>query len=195
MLEIAARGRVWPAQSLPDFSGLPIMPDAGPARAAVTASPFRIIWTAGLLAGVLDLGLALLMQFVATGGVDLVRVLQSVASGVMGPPARAGGGGAAALGLMLHLLIATIWSALFFGVAARLTWLRAALHSPGSRIAVGLGYGVVVWAGMRYVVVPLSRAGGGRGWGLTTVLMVVGHALLVGLPIAWVVWRGSAPRK
>lgn len=152
------------------------------------------VFRAGLVAGTLDLGLAALLQFLATGGVNMVRILHGIASGVLGPAARDGGAPSAALGLGLHLLIATIWASIFALVLQRSSAVQRAVSSHAGWIATGLAYGVVVWAGMRYVVVPLSRATPASGYSWLTAVMIAGHAALVGLPIVSLVRRRSMVR-
>jgi hypothetical protein len=55
-----------------------------------------------------------------------------------------------------------------------------------SPILVGSAYGLFLYVFMRYVVVPLSAAGGGGGSGdlLWIGLSILVHMLLVGVPIA-----------
>ncbi|MBL8532130.1 MAG: hypothetical protein JNK94_10380 [Hyphomonadaceae bacterium] len=108
----------------------------------------------GLAAGSLDI----LYAFAAYGplsyGLTPEQVLHSVAAGLVGrEAARAGGIGAAALGLGLHFLIATLMAAVFVLAAARLRWLTS--HA----VLWGLIYGFVLYVAMNYVVVPLSAAG------------------------------------
>ena len=81
------------------------------------------------------------------------RILQSVASGILGTDAFQGGAPTAALGLGLHYLNAFIITCIFFAVASRVP---ALVKKP---IVVGLAYGVVVYGVMNYVVIPLSRIG------------------------------------
>lgn len=142
---------------------------------------------AGLVAGVLDLCLALGIQFLVAGRVSLVRILQAIAAGVLGPASREGGLSAALLGLVAHFVIATIWAALWFFAATRSVQLRRFTHRRETLVACGLAYGVVVWMGMNLLVVPASRAPSNLTFTLVTALMIVGHALLVGLPIVWTI--------
>src|SRR5215210_4129557 len=76
-----------------------------------------ILW-GGLLAGLGDITFA----FVVSGlrGVGPVRVLQSVAGGLLGDAAKTGGTGSAALGAVLHFLIAFIWAAVYWLASRRL---------------------------------------------------------------------------
>lgn len=138
---------------------------------------------AGFIAGTLDILFA--TGFWALKGVPAVRILQSIAAGVLGAGARESGQAGAMLGLFLHYLIATGMAAAF-ALACRF-WpvlLRRA-------VAAGLAYGLVLYAAMRFVVVPLSAVTApppkDPAW---LVASIAAHMLLVGLPIALVCRRG-----
>src|SRR5215210_3040734 len=150
----------------------------------VTAAPPRessrawraILW-GGLLAGVGDITFA----FVVSGlrGVGPVRVLHSVAGGLLGPAARDGGLAAAALGALLHFLIALVWAAVYWLASRRL---RVLVRHP---VACGLLYGAAVYAFMYFVVLPLSAVYFKPSYAPSAVLLnSAGHMLLVGLPVA-----------
>jgi hypothetical protein len=139
----------------------------------------------GLLAGALDIAYA----FVAFGfrGVTPERILQSIASGLEGPAAYEGGAASASLGAGLHFGIAVAMAAGFV-VLGRLV--PALLKRP---ILAGIAYGLVLFAIMYMVVVPLSAATVGmpRGWTLAGALFA--HTVLVGLPIALIAARLLGP--
>jgi hypothetical protein len=125
----------------------------------------------GLAAGVGDTLLAVLLFHVGP-----VRIYQSVAAGLLGRDSFQGGLATAALGMLLHFFIATTASFVYVAAGTRLGLL---LKQP---VPSGILFGVAVYLFMNRVVVPLSRArAGGLSWSL-----LVGHALLVGLPIALV---------
>ena len=142
-----------------------------------------MVW-GGALAGLGDITFA----FVVNGlrGVGPVRVLQSVAGGVLGPAAREGGVAAAALGGALHFLIAFAAAAVYWLASRRL---RVLVRRP---VACGLAYGVAVYLFMNFVVVPLSAAYFTPSHAPAAVLLnSAGHMLLVGLPIALAARRYS----
>src|SRR5215210_9269140 len=93
----------------------------------------RAIMWGGLLAGLGDITFA----FVVSGlrGVGPVRVLQSVAGGLLGGAAREGGLGTAALGAVLHFLIAFVWAAAYWLASRRL---KVLVRHP---VVCGLLYG------------------------------------------------------
>ena len=79
-------------------------------------SVLRGILAGGLVAGILDITDALV--FHGLRGVSPVRILQAIASGLLGRDAFAGGAATAALGLSLHFVIA-FGAAAVYGVASR----------------------------------------------------------------------------
>lgn len=142
-----------------------------------------ILW-GGLLAGVGDITFA----FVVSGlrGVGPVRVLHSVAGGLLGTAAREGGLAAAALGAALHFLIAAAAAAVYWGASRRL---KVLVRRP---VVCGLLYGVAVYLFMNFVVVPLSAAYFQPSRAPSALLLnSAGHMLLVGLPIALAARRYS----
>jgi uncharacterized membrane protein YagU involved in acid resistance len=144
------------------------------------------VLTAGLIAGVLDITAA----FVVYGrlGVTPARILRSVARGLVGARAATGGLHIAALGLVLHFVIACGAAAVYYAASRR--W-PALNRRP---VVSGLVYGVVVWLVMNYVVVPLSAIGLWPTFTTVTAIIIVVHMLFVGLPIALVVGRGARER-
>ena len=135
----------------------------------------------GLIAGTLDIADALIFHGVR--GVAPWRILQAIASGVLGRDAFAGGAWTATLGLGLHFFIATTVAA---GYALASLRLPVLIRRP---LLCGAAYGLMVNAVMQYVVLPLSafRAGprppaGAIDWGLVNLLLA--HVFCVGLPIA-----------
>jgi len=131
----------------------------------------------GVVAGTLDITYACIFWGLKRG-VPATRIFQSVAAGLLGSASFRGGAATALLGLLLHFLIATAMSLAYFLVARRwaLLWERPFL--------CGAGYGLLLYAVMNYVVVPLSAAGPQSKDPLWIWLSVAVHALLIGVPIA-----------
>lgn len=143
-------------------------------------SVLRTIVIATLVAGTLDITAAILTWL--TRGVAPARVLQSVASGVLGRAAVAGGAPTAALGLFLHFAIMSAIVALFVLASRRWSLLTPQALPPA--IGCGIVYGIAVYVVMTYVVVPLS-ASPIRTPALPQFLEGVAvHILCVGIPIA-----------
>jgi hypothetical protein len=112
-------------------------------------------------------------------------IYQSIASGLLGIAAYDGGVPAAALGMFLHFFIATTATAAYWFVSAKIPMIGR--HLIAHWFPFGLTYGVFVYYFMKMVVL-LSRFPAGSGprvlWRM--IGSIVGHAFLVGLPIAWV---------
>lgn len=139
-----------------------------------------ILW-AGLVAGALDITAAFVMSAVR-GRNDPVRVLQSVASGVLGADSFEGGLPAAALGLVAHFVIAFGAAAVYVAASRKLRFLA---EHP---VTCGLLYGAAVYAFMNSVVVPLSAAPFRIPYNLVGLTI---HLLCVGLPIGLITARLS----
>jgi hypothetical protein len=138
---------------------------------------FKFVLAGGLVAGTLDIAYACLFWAIKSN-VPAARILQSVAAGLLGPAAFNGGATTAALGLVLHYFIAVSMSVVYYLVARRwaVLWQRPLL--------CGAAYGLLLYAIMNYVVVPLSAAGAGSKDPLWIGLTIAVHALLIGVPIA-----------
>ncbi|MGO1002128.1 hypothetical protein [Lysobacter sp. CA196] len=149
------------------------------------------LWTliGGLIAATLDIAYAITYWGV-TVGVPPQRILHSVASGLIGREAAlAGGVPTAALGLTLHYLIALIMAAIYAYAATKLDWM---LRRPWLSATL---YGLWLFVAMNFIVVPLSRAGGGGipKDVLWIVLSILVHVCFVAWPIAWCVGRALRP--
>jgi hypothetical protein len=150
------------------------------------ADMHRPQWLAPLLWGTLAVGvLDILDAFIFFGlkGVAPTRILQAIAAGVLGREAAVAGGLAtAALGLVLHFVIACGIVSAYMLVSRRVP---ALARSPW---VFGPMYGVLVFFIMQLVVLPLSRtAGGGGVRTMATATLINGlliHALGVGIPAA-----------
>lgn len=144
----------------------------------------RVIFWAGLIAGTLDITGACVVSWLRAG-VTPVRVFQSVASGLYGAASFTGGAKTAALGVVLHFIIATTAAAAFYLASRQLRFL---VDHP---IIAGVIYGILVYLFMNFIVIPLSAVPkrpvplSGRIIGMSIII------LCVGLPIAAIVRRFS----
>ncbi len=159
--------------------------DFGPSRKSLTPAQALLFGT--LTVGVLDILDALI--FFGLRGVAPVRILQSIASGLLGREAYQGGLPTAALGMLLHFFIAFVVVAVYYLAGRRLSFLasRPWLFGPL--------YGLLVYAVMNLVVLPLSAAVTGpppAGAVLVNGLLI--HAFGVGLPSALFARAALAPR-
>jgi len=147
-----------------------------PAPAAHPAA--RAIFLGGVFCGALDIAAALLVYGVM--GVPAVRLLQGIASGLVGARAFLSGSAGAALGMVLEFVISWGAAAVYVAASRMLPFLvrRAALAGPL--------YGLAVYWFMQLVVLPLSAYHAGAfSWKFTLIGIAI-HMVCVGPPIALV---------
>ena len=153
--------------------------------AARPSGALPAIFSAGLLAGVLDITAAFVTW--VPQGVAPVRILQGIASGLLGPQAFKEGLQTALLGGTLHFLIALSAAAVFYAASRKIDFMT---RRP---ILSGVLYGVCVYLVMYWIVMPLAKMHPTHT--LTrSIIAIVTHMICVGLPISLMVRRYSAPR-
>jgi hypothetical protein len=156
-------------------------PRAGRARAIDT------IPMGGLLIGLFDLIFAFTFYGLILG-VPFLRIFQSVAAGVLGRPrSYAGGVPTFLLGIVLHFVVATCIATVYYLATIGLPVL---IRRP---IVSGSIYGMVAYFGMKFVVMPLSAIGQRGPLPRVPILIteLIGHAVLVGLPVALLAHRSA----
>ena len=157
---------------------------AGAPPAARTAHALRFILLGGAVAATCDITYA--VAYSAWRGVAPMRVLQSVASGLLGRPAFEGGVPTAALGLALHYAICIAAAGVFWAAARRLPALVA------RPVAMGALFGLAVYGVMNHVVLPLSAFPfTPHPAALTVATGLFVHMFGVGVPIALATRRGQ----
>ena len=144
---------------------------------------FGVVVLGAVIVGTLDLAFAMSFWH---GRVPSIRILQSIAAGLLGrKQAVAGGVGTAILGGALHYAIATAMTFTYFLFARR----RAVLvRHPSS---LGAIYGVLLYLVMNLIVLPLSAVGApsfaNHAWVASSVAMhavfgvVIAHASRIAL--------------
>jgi hypothetical protein len=138
-----------------------------PAR-AIAIGAFAVAFLDGLDAVV----------FYGLQGASPVRIFQAIASGLIGSQAYRGGLRTAALGGLLHILIALVIVVVYFLASSRVP---ALARQP---FVWGPLYGVAVYIVMNFVVLPLS-AGGASSHPVPVVINgILIHLFGVGLPAA-----------
>lgn len=146
-----------------------------------------LVLAGGLLGGAGDLAFAFI--YYAPAGATPLRILQSIASGVLGQGSFQMGLGSAALGAFLHFFISVCAAFVFFLASTKLTFLtRRWLIS-------GLVFGVLMFLTMRLVVVPLSAVKAGPMKISSIIGELCSHMVLFGIPIAYAVSRAALRRR
>jgi hypothetical protein len=114
-------------------------------------------------------------------GVGPDRIFRGIAVGLFGRDALTGGAEMITAGIVLHIVNATLFVAIYAAVARAIPALR---KNP---LVWGPPYGLAVYFGMNFVVIPLSRIGY-RGLGDSVawiVASVLFQAIVVGIGAAW----------
>jgi hypothetical protein len=148
--------------------------------AITTHDTGRTIALATAVAGTLDI-LSACGYAVIAGGTP-IGMLRGVAGAILG----AGKSSAIApfVGLALHYAIMAVMAAVFVAAARRIAALAA------RPIASGIGYGLVTWAVMNLVILPLRwPALFPKFTALALSEQLFSHIVLVGVPIALIVSR------
>ena len=158
-----------------------------PAEGAAGRGGLRTVLLAGAAAGALDITAAFVTW--APKGVSPVRILQGIASGLLGAGSFRGGATSAALGLFFQFLIATAAAAVFYAANRKLP---ALTRRP---LAFGALYGIAVYLVMYWIVMPLSRVHRRPFSWPAAAIAVATHVVCVGIPIALVIGRSLARRR
>jgi hypothetical protein len=148
----------------------------------------RAVLVGGLIAGTLDILFAI--TYAAFNGLTPVKLLQTIASGLLGNAAFEGGLPTAILGLAGHFGMSYLWAALFVAAASRLPQLVA------KPTVAGPVFGILVFFTMRLVILPLSAfpfpiVFRPLSWGLD----LLSHMFFFGLPIALAAAKAIAPAR
>ena len=142
----------------------------------------KAIVLATLAAGALDIGDAIVMTL--AHGHSVEKMLQGIASGLLGKTAGQGGAPTAALGLALHFTIMLAMVTAFMIAAGRI---EALTRRP---LLWGPVYGIGLYLVMYWVVLPLRwPALFGKFEPAQFANQIFAHTMLVGLSIALVAAR------
>jgi hypothetical protein len=137
----------------------------------------RALVYATLLAGALDATDGVV--FFGLKGLNPIQVLQYIASGLLGARSFRGGLATAGAGVLVHFAIALVVAAIYLLASRHIAMMRS------KWVVSGLLYGAAAWAVMNLAILPLTAV---APTPITTAALlngVIGHALFVGLPIAF----------
>ena len=132
------------------------------------------ILLATIVVGALDI--TEVIVFYGLKGIAPTRILQSVATGLLGRAAFEGGMQTALLGLALHYFIAFVVVSVYFFASGRIAALR---QSP---VLLGAVYGLGVYLVMNFVVLPLSAAGPPKFTLVGVLNQLFAHVFCIGIP-------------
>jgi uncharacterized membrane protein YagU involved in acid resistance len=139
----------------------------------------RIILLAGLLVGTLDLSAALINFYVNTHK-DPTIVLRYIASAVFGKTkAYSGEINMLFMGAIFHYLIAYFFTILFF-----ILYLNFNIMSK-NRLITGIAYGILIWAVMNLIVVPIALNIYVK-WNKQTWINLLILICMIGIPLSFI---------
>ncbi|HEX3969268.1 MAG TPA: hypothetical protein VHW70_14975 [Edaphobacter sp.] len=145
------------------------------------AALWKVIAGATLLIGILDISDAFI--FYGLRGVTPTRILQGIASGVLGRAAFGMGYRSALLGLFFHFFIAFSAAAVFLLASRKLPLAR---HPS----LYGALFGIALYIVMNYVVLPLSKIGPRPAPPLVPFINgVAALVVCIGIPLAFIARR------
>ena len=143
---------------------------------------FRAILITGLIVGAMDIASAIVLTLLRGG--TIMRLMQFIASGLLGKSAFQGGLATAALGLALHFVIAFGLVTVFYFASRKLAFLR---QRP---VLSGIAYGLIVFAVMNLIVLPLSAATPRHSLSGDLIQIAI-HMFIIGLPTSLLLHRLS----
>ena len=138
----------------------------------------RTIVLAWLIVGVLDITSAFVIATLK--GTGSVRMLQGIASGLLGPRSFDGGLGTAGLGLAIHFFIALMVVSVFYVASRKINFLT---RQP---LLSGLVYGIGVYLFMYWIVIRLVFPNAHPSLSRDVTAVII-HMTLIGLPTALVI--------
>ena len=141
-------------------------------------SLIKAILLAGLVAGTLDIIAAVTVNGIMSGEFKPLRILQGIASGAIGRSAFEGGVVMGLVGLVFHYCFALMFATVYFLLFPYLPFLQ---RYP---LLWGCLYGIVAWAIMNGLVIPLSKLHPAPfNWERAAINIVI-LMFMIGLPIA-----------
>ena len=142
---------------------------------------WKVITCAALLVGTLDISDAFI--FYSLRGVTPIRILQGIASGVLGRAAFTMGRRSALLGLFFHFFIAFSATTVFLFAARKLNLGRRPF-------LYGALFGVALYIVMNYIVLPTSKIGPRPTPPLVPLINgVAALVFCIGIPLAFIARR------
>lgn len=145
---------------------------------------FGLVVLGGLIAGALDLTFACLFYW--PQGATPLRILQFIASGVLGKGSFEMGGASAALGVFCHFFISVCAAGIYYLVSLRVPFLTRRVLLSGAI------FGVLMFLAMHFIVVPLSAIKPGPMKVGNVIGELCSHVFLFGMVIAYAVARSQA---
>jgi uncharacterized membrane protein YagU involved in acid resistance len=145
-----------------------------------------VVLAGGLIAGALDLTFAFV--FYGQQGAAPLRILQGIASGVLGRGSLQMGLASAALGAFFHFFISVCAAAIYYLASLRFSFLTRWVAISGAI------FGVLMFLAMHFIVVPLSAIKPSPMKVGNVIGELCSHVFLFGMVIAYAVSRVKSLR-
>jgi hypothetical protein len=145
------------------------------------SSAAATIIRATIVSGALDATAGVVIYWIYKG-LNPLQVLQYIASGIFGPSVINGSFLYVIIGLVLHFIIAFAFTCGYYLV---FPFVKSFVKNT---VVNGLVYGIFIWVFMNYIVLPFSNIPHSPK-DFVSVLELIWHSVLVGLPIAMIVER------
>jgi hypothetical protein len=153
-----------------------------------STSVLRAIIIMGLIVGTLDILSAIVDYYIATGK-GPATIFKYIASAILDKQAFSGGTGIIVLGLLLHYLIAFLFTILFVALYRNIKFMS------GNKLIVGVLYGILIGVIMNFIVVPLSLTPKMPYQGLKVIKAFLILICMIGLPLAFLAPRFLPGKK
>jgi hypothetical protein len=163
------------------------------ANPAVRRAPISRLLAAATLVAVLDGAFAAALYVYVLRVCSAAQLFQAIAGALLGRAAFRGGAATTALGLALHFAVAAGWTLVYAAMRAASGRLRELTATTRGALAAGAALGVFIWLAMDLLVVPLSRASATPFWSPLFAILLIWHALGVGMPLALIVRERTSP--
>lgn len=147
----------------------------------ISRSGRNTVLSATLVAGTLDILAAFLVYAIILEKTSPARILMSIASGIFGKAAYSGGTPMIITGLLLHFLIAFIFSVFYYLIYPGLSFLRR------HKLISGILYGIFIWLVMNLGVLQIVFEGmplPDPGAALLGIAILI---VAVGIPVAYII--------
>ncbi len=147
----------------------------------------KLILIAGFIAGTLDALAAVFFFTPAITMENISKIFETIASGLFGKSAYSGNSFYPVAGLLLHYLIAFIWTVIYFFVYRFL---------PRNFILLKcIGIGIVIFIIMNYIVVPLSQAPVFHYLVKDAIFSILILSAAIGLPLSLIIRKPSTKKE
>ena len=143
----------------------------------------RLFFKAWLLVGILDILAAFLSFYLSTDKSPLI-VLKFIASAVLGADAYSSNTGSIWIGLVLHFLVAFLFTFFFF-----ILYRPFKLHKI-QWILLGVLYGIFIWLVMNKLVLPFTLVKQQPFNWMDAARAVLILITMIGLPLSWMLKKG-----